>query len=269
MVEPAPRAPLRPLGTAEILDGAVRAVRRNPAAAFAMAVPLAVVRTTGFAAFEIASYHWSDAGVTQQLVHMVISAIFGTMLAGLLAPVFSADVLGSRIGAGAAWQQARGSVVALVALVLVVAAAQELGVVALFVGGAWLWGIWAVAGPALVVERLGPFAALGRSFQLTRTSFWRVWGIRTLRWVLTNVLALLITLPFSALAVAVTGTDVSNISSLGINEPTLFVVIVSIGAVLALSVTSPISAAVDSLLYADLRMRREGMDLVLATAVRA
>jgi hypothetical protein len=44
------------------------------------------------------------------------------------------------------------------------------------------------------------------------------------------------------------------------------VIITAIGGILASTVTRPVSAGVSVLLYTDLRMRREGLDLALRTA---
>jgi hypothetical protein len=147
---------------------------------------------------------------------------------------------------------------------LVVAVAQEAGVVALVVGGVWLWGVWAVAAPALVLERTGVVGALRRSSRLVRTAFWRTIGIRSLRWVLTGVLGLFVTLPFELLADYLTGTGVVDAATDGTSQPALYVTILCIGRLLAVALMSPISAAVDVLIYTDLRMRAEGMDIVLA-----
>ena len=69
---------------------------------------------------------------------------------------------------------------------MLVAVAEEAGLVALVVGGVWLWGVWAVAAPALLLEGVGPVRALRRSAQLVRGRFWRTWGVRALGWVLTS-----------------------------------------------------------------------------------
>jgi hypothetical protein len=46
-------------------------------------------------------------------------------------------------------------------------------------------------------------------------------------------------------------------------------VIGAIGSILAATVTRPISAGVNVLLYVDLRMRREGLDLTLREAAQS
>jgi hypothetical protein len=257
-------SPLRPLGVAEILDGAVRAVRRNLRAALALSAPVAIVRTVAAGALQYATIDSRNAAVWQLFGGLLTSLAFGTLLTGLLAPVFSADLLGQRLGAGAALARLRGRIAALVGLVALLTVAEEAGAVALVVGGVWLWGVWAVAAPALVLERTGVRGALKRSFALVRTQFWRTWGVRALGYVVTYVLTLFITLPFSALAAFISGTDVLDTATKGISDPGLFVTIVAVGSLLAITVTAPITSAIDVLLYTDLRVRREGMDIVLA-----
>lgn len=259
----APAVPLRPLGVAELLDTAVRLVRRNGRAAFTLAFPFAVVRAGLVTLLLLQTSQSKNFASVQLLVELFVSALFGTMLTGLLAPVFTGELLGRRVTGSQAVKSARTSVVALVAMSLVVAVAQEVGVVVLFVGGAWLWGIWAVAAPALVVERLGAVRALRRSFELVRADFWRTWGIRTLRWLLTTTLGFFITIPFTAIAAAVSGSNLFATDGPGISNPGVYVSIVAVGSLIATTVLTPIGAAVDSLLYLDLRMRREGMDLLL------
>lgn len=254
--------PLRPLGTAEVLDGAVRLVRANGRAVLAIAVPFAIVRSVLVGLAQYATLGDANASTWVALVGLVVAAGVGAVLTGLLTPIFSADVLGGRMPAGAAVRRVGRLTWGLVLLALVVTVAEGAGLVALVIGGAWLWGIWAVAAPALVSERIGPFRALSRSFHLVSGAFWRTWGIRALGWLLVSVLGLFVTLPAELLAGWVTGSKLFSTTS-GVVHPGLFVTIVAIGGVLSGAILAPVSSAIDVLLYTDLRMRREGMDIVL------
>ena len=49
-----------------------------------------------------------------------------------------------------------------------------LGTMAFFIPGAYLWGMWQLWLVALVVERLGPMAALRRSWHLMVGAWWRI-----------------------------------------------------------------------------------------------
>ena len=95
-------------------------------------------------------------------------------------------------------------------LAVLVTVAEGAGLAAFGVGGVFLWGVWAVAAPALVLERTTVRAALSRSRRLVEGTFWRVWGIRALGWVLTTVLGFFIALPFELLADYVTGAQAAR-----------------------------------------------------------
>jgi hypothetical protein len=263
-----PPAPIRPLGVAEILDGAVRLVRGNARAVMSIAVPFAVARTALAALLQYAEIEGSGAQVLTLLGTLLIGLALGTVLAGLLAPLFSSALIGRRIGAAESLRRVGArSVWRLVVLGLVVTVAQGAGLVALGAGGIYLWGVWVAAAPVLVLERTTVRGALGRSLHLVDGTFWRVWGVRALGWVLTTVLGFFLALPFELLAVYVTGADLFDTSG-GITHPALYVSIVSVGSLLSAAVVGPISSAVEVLLYTDLRMRKEGMDIVLGLPSR-
>ena len=255
-------AALRPLGVAEILDGAVRLVRRNARGALAISAPFAVLRAAFVGVLSYATVGSSGAATLSLLGSVLLGILVGTVLTGLLTPMFSSELLGARLSAEQSLRRVGRRAWPLVGLAVVATVAQGAGLVALAVGGIWLWGIWAVAAPALVAERTGLLDALRRSARLVSGTFWRAWGIRALGWVLTSVLSLLITVPFQALASWLVNYNPFDSGS-GVNNAGLYVAVTSIGGVISLTLFAPISAAIDVLLYTDLRMRKEGMDIVL------
>jgi hypothetical protein len=260
--------PLRPLGVAELLDGSFRAIRRNPMAMFAPAAVIAVVRVAATAGLQLGAYRFLDTVALELLTTFVISAVLGTVLSGILAAVVTQDVLGVRITARQALTRLRGRMWALIGLALTVTAVEVLGLVALVVPGIWLWGLWAVAVPALVVERTTVRGALRRSRQLVAGMWWRVWGIRALGYLLAMLLSTIVSVPFLALASAVTGSG-GLLPDPNSSSSATYVLIISVGTVLAATLTEPIRAGIDALLYVDLRMRREGLDIVIQQAARA
>lgn len=260
--------PLRPLGVAEILDGSFRAIRRNPAAMVGPAAVIAVVRVAAVAGLQLGAYRFLNTVVLELLATFVISAVLGAVLGGLLAAVVTQDVLGVRITARQAVSRVRGRLWALLGLAVTVTVLETLGLVALTVPGIWLWGLWAVAVPALVVERTTVRGALGRSRQLVAGLWWRVWGIRALGYLVAMLLGAVVSVPFLALASAITGSG-GLLPDPNSGSSATYVLIVSVGSVLSATLTEPIRAAIDALLYVDLRMRREGLDIVLQQAARA
>lgn len=256
-------APLRPLGVGEVLDGAVRLARRNARSVLVVSVPFAVVVTLADALLEYSAInHSKDATTFVAVGTLIIAAGLGAVLTGLLAPLYSSDLLGSRISIGESLRRVGGRSVLLFVLGLVLAISEGAGLVACLAGGVWLWGIWAVAAPTFALERVGIRKALGRSRALVHGTFWRVWGIRALGWFVTYVLMQLIQLPFLALAAKLTNVDFLD-SDPHTSNAALYVAIVSAGQLIGAALLSPVTSAIEVLLYTDLRMRKEGMDIVL------
>lgn len=92
-----PAVPLRPLGVAELLDGAIRTVRYNARTSFALALPVAVVRASIVAVVAYHAVGKQDLAIVQILASVFVSAMFGTLLAGLLAPAYTDEMLGHRL----------------------------------------------------------------------------------------------------------------------------------------------------------------------------
>jgi hypothetical protein len=70
--------------------------------------------------------------------------------------------------------------------------ATTLGTMAFFVPGAYLWGMWQLWLVALVVERLGPIAALRRSWQLMSGAWWRITTFITVVFIVVFLLAVML-----------------------------------------------------------------------------
>jgi hypothetical protein len=224
-------------------------------------------------------------------VSLVLAFIVDTVLTGLLTVVIGRSVLGHKITAGEAWQIARPRMAALIgatllipliliglwaayAIVLVILAVLHapgaligglavLGAIAGIILTIWFTIMFRMAAQVVVLEREGPVRALGRSWRLVRGSFWRVLGITLLAGLIVVVTAGVLQIPFSLVA-AMAGGGNSLLPSTGGNVAGIL--ISAVGGVVAGAVARPISAGVAVLLYVDLRMRREGLDLVLQTA---
>jgi hypothetical protein len=256
-------APLRPLGVTEILDAALRLARRNARSVLVVSVPYALVATLATALLQYGTIASKDATTIAAIGALLVSAGVGAVLTGLLAPLYSSDLLGAPITIGQSLRRVGRRCIPLFLLGLLIAVCAGAGLLACVVGGVWLWGIWAVAAPAFTVERLGVGAALGRSRALVSGTFWRVWGIRALGWLLVYILTQLITLPFQVAALLATDADPLSTTGGG-SQAGLYVAILSAGQLITAALLSPVASAIDVLLYTDLRMRKEGMDIVLA-----
>jgi hypothetical protein len=201
-------------------------------------------------------------------------------------------VLGRTTGLGAAWRAGRiGAVLAaagllvllvvgplvLLVVVVVVLALAHLTPLAVLIGifgsiGAvvfepLVWVRLSLTMPAMVLEQVSPVAAIRRSWQLSRGSFWRLFGIRALTFIIVTVAAYVLTIPFAIGAVMIGGGSLNPFGAAATASLTALI-IVAIGGIVAATVTRPISAGVNALLYLDLRMRREGLDLTLRDAAQ-
>ncbi|MCS3780436.1 DUF2076 domain-containing protein [Tsukamurella ocularis] len=117
-----------------------------------------------------------------------------------------------------------------------------------------------LAYPAVVVEQLGPIAALKRGFELQRPGFWRVLGILLLTYLITGIVTIVVSIPFGIVSVLV--DDGAGLETLAGSTVT-GLAIAGIGAVIGQVLTVPFLAGVQTLLYVDQRTRNEQFDQVL------
>lgn len=268
---------LRPLLLGEILDGAVQLIRQAPRVVLGLSAAVAVVGqllTLGLALAAVRGGFSSGPagdtvtigiGGTSGIAGFVINGLLQLVLAGMLTAVAAELVLGREVSLAATWQRVRPLLWRLVVGASLATLMPYLGLIALLVGGVFLWVTFALTTPALVLERLGPLQALRRSFHLALPDFWRVLGIRLLAFVIAGLIASVITLPVVVGIAAVAGLGLVG-SSTG---TVLLVVATSIAGIVASTITAPFTAGVDALLYIDRRMRSEGLDIRLRDAVQA
>src|SRR5205823_11935998 len=166
------------------------------------------------------------------------------------------DVLGRRTSIRDVTRAVRPRLGALLAAAVLAGVLPYLGLLALVAPGVLLWGAWSLSTPALIVEGLGPFRALRRSWRLVVPTFWRVWGIRALSVLIGLLMQLMLVLPFVVVA--------SGLASLGSGDHSgelPLVVLGVVGSTVAGTVVSPFLAGVLALLYVDRRMRAEALDI--------
>jgi hypothetical protein len=213
------------------------------------------------------------------------------ILTGLLTVVIGRGVLGRKLSMGEAWQLALPRLPAIigaialtalcvvapwaaVAVLVVILALAHITAAAIVVGALggiasicltiWLSVMLSLATPAVVLERQGPAGALVRSWRLVRRSFWRVFGILLLAAIIVFFASLVLQVPFSIVETLAGGSG--GIFGLAAARTVAAVIIGSVGSIVAGAVTRPISAGVTVLLYVDMRMRKEGLDLALQSA---
>jgi hypothetical protein len=114
----------------------------------------------------------------------------------------------------------------------------------------WVLIRWAVDTPALFAEGIGPVKALGRSWFLTRDTWWRTLGILLLVGLMVSLIQTALGALFTGIAALIPGVSDDIRAGLVTTVATLIGALV--GAISPIAIT---------LLYLDLRVRKEGLDL--------
>lgn len=144
-----------------------------------------------------------------------------------------------------------------------------LGGFALLVVGLWIGTKLSLVPSALMLERLSLRLAIARSWALTNQAFWRTFGIQALVWVILWIASSVVTAPFSVIAPLLALLIDPNNTGSGI-AVSIGVYILQLVVTLVISaITAVIQTAASALIYLDLRMRKEGLDLELTRYVEA
>jgi hypothetical protein len=205
----------------------------------------------------------------------------GVLLSGMLAVVVGRAVFGSTIGPGEAWARIRGRLPALIGLVALECVALVIlsGLVGLIIAAVgastnaaaavlialplapaaiatavYFYTVLSFAPVLIVLERLPAIDAITRSFTLIRNSFWRVFGIQLLTWLVVALIAGAVAAPFDFVGHLLMGPSGSALMGATVG---------AVGAAIGRIITAPFSAGVVVLLYTDRRIRAEAFDLVL------
>jgi Membrane domain of glycerophosphoryl diester phosphodiesterase len=231
------------------------------------------------------------AQFTLGLLSLLMSAYGTLLLAGFLGPVVSRTLFGQPASLRRVWRDTRpafarllctaavvlvlsilGAVLPLLPFVLLLAGdgPPVAGVLAAIVGFpvalvlmVWLYVLWVLALPAVVLERRTVVGALGRAYQLSRRGWWRTCGTLLLALLITIFMGFLaLRIPFLFLQMLLFAND-GNSALLG------SLAVDTLGRIVSWSLITPFDAGVIALLYVDRRMRREGFDLDVQTRNRS
>jgi hypothetical protein len=146
-----------------------------------------------------------------------------------------------------------------IAVSIAVAVLLGLGAVALWL---WLYTKLSIVPSILVLEGATIRAAVARSWRLTDGFFWRTFGAQALVTVIVTVAIQVITTPISFLqfvGVLLDPNDTGTAIAVTVGVQILTLAVSIMGGAISAFVTSALVA----LIYIDLRMRKEGLDLVL------
>jgi hypothetical protein len=129
-----------------------------------------------------------------------------------------------------------------------------LAVIVAIVGTFYLAASWLIAPVIVVVEKMGPLAALSRSWRLSEGNRWRIIGIQALLGILNLVLSILIAGIFGALDAGGGETGQLGVATVVEN-------LVNFASTI---IWAPVEWIAFTVLYYDLRVRKEAFDLQLA-----
>ncbi|HEV2074792.1 MAG TPA: hypothetical protein VGR10_00975, partial [Thermoleophilaceae bacterium] len=269
-MEASPGQPLRPLNFGEVLDVSLNVVVKNLkpllAAVAVVVVPVQILSTVVLlstvpdlffdpAAAEDPESLALDAGQTAAAIGgFTVTIVFGLVGTVLATGACFKAISDAYLGEPPSWREslhfALRRLRQLLWVTLLYGVLTTLAVVLLVVPAVYLWVAWAVAIPAVLVEDVRGRRALGRSFRLIRGRWWASFGILLIGFLIAAVVQVVVGLAFGLVTLLAPESLLVNVLGNGI------------GTALAAVLATPIQAAFIAILYFDLRVRKEGFDLL-------
>lgn len=238
------------------------------------------------------------------LASALISLVSGAVLQGFIVVEVARETLGQKLTVRSLWHLCKSRVWALIGWALILTAAWivaflllALGVVLLSLLGTagaifaillavfgliaiGLLAVWLVTKVALVpcavvLEKLPIRLAVRRSWSLTQGNFWKTFGVIALIFLIVSVVQEIVTAPVSLIggfaAAVLSPTSISPDSTAALTQTftSPITIIASIVGIVVGAILYVAQASAVSLLYIDLRMRKEGLDLKLVRYVEA
>lgn len=266
--------PLRPLGLGEILDGAITTMRTYPRATLGFAaVVAAVTQLLSFFLLDtlirdastLVTQEDFDAFAAEAVTFVILLALIGVLasliLSGCLTAVIGQAVLGRPVSLSEAWSRVRPRIWALIGTALLGMLIVIGGLLLAVLPGIYFLVAFSLATPALILEGQSVTKSLRRSWDLVKGSWWRIFGILLLTYIIAGIVGQILEIPFASIAGG-------GLGALGADEArqltTSDLAWASFAGVVSSTITGPFLAGVTVLLYVDRRMRREGLDVTLA-----
>jgi len=258
---------LRPLGIGEILDAGIKLFLRHwrPLVLSVVGLILPVQILSALVTASVAPEQFdltsTETGVEEGeeaefLVGQGVIALLSVISVLLATAVCFKAVADAYLGVEPEWRRslrfAVGRIGGLFGVAIVGGILVALATVALVVPGVWLFVSYSVAVPAMLLERIGAINALRRSFRLVRGRWWPTAGVLLIGYLLIGILGALVTGVIMVIPSLVAEGN-TLVGALG----------AVVGGTVGTVLTTPYSAAVVTLLYFDLRVRKEGLDLQL------
>jgi hypothetical protein len=258
---------LRPLGVGEVLDASFKVVRQSfktlVMCVLVVALPLNIVNTLIAASTSENPFNLdieidgtsasSDVSSGTAAAGGLLTGLLSLVLTTLAAAACYRAVSAAYLGENPTWQDslrfAAQRLGPLVWLSILYVIALIIPFILLILPGIWLAVAWSLSYPALLHEGLGGSKALGRSFKLVRGRWWPTFGALLVMYLIVIVIS-------AVLGFILGAALISNLD----NEALAAVLYTLVNTASSL-VTLPLVAAVVTIIYFDLRVRKEGFDL--------
>src|SRR5487761_190264 len=191
------------------------------------------------------------AGIGVALLVVVLSFILTGV--GQAATIFAVSdlYLGRPVGIRGSFRQVRGHVLQVLGVIFLVGLLVGAGLILLIIPGIILACRTGVAVPAAMLEDEGPATAIGRSMKLTKGFAMDMFLIFLLTWVLAIAAAVILQLPFALMA----ATPHPHVLPFGL------MVLQYVTTFISQVLIAPVGAIAFSLMYYNLRVRKEAFDL--------
>jgi hypothetical protein len=253
---------LRPLGVGEILDAGFKIYKARfrtlilcvlaPVVLF-VALDLLLRASVIDDAFDPAASRGAQAGT--ELAALLASGVISSVLSLLALAACTRAVAGAYLGEDVDWRHsirfALVRLLPLVAALIVTLLAGTVGLILLVIPGIYVLVRLAVVVPALLMEDRGAAGAVKRSWELVKGRWWPTFAVVVITLLLVGIISAI--LQGLVVAPILAGADSELVGAL----------LTGLGQIVANVFTLPLQAAVITILYFDLRVRKEGLDLQL------
>jgi len=259
---------LRPLQVGEILDAGIKVYVRNartlmgltalvvvPFQTLSAVILLSTVSTASevphgsFASIGTrSSAHSTSLGANAVLT--ITSLLVTSLTTAACVKAVSDAYLDHPTGVAVSLRFALRRLLPVVWLEILTVVLLVLAFIAFVIPGIWLYAAWSVATPVLLVEGTGAWRALSRSFRLVRGRWWATAGVLIVAEIMVGLLG-------AAVEALLVGVFLSG------GSVVVVVLLVSLAAAVSAVLTRPFTASIRTVLYYDLRVRKEGYDVEL------
>jgi hypothetical protein len=272
---------LRPLGVGEILDVGIKIYMRNALTLFKIVVFVVLPAQILVNIAEISALpsnvtlqSGSGGGVSpfggtmvqdgtitgHQLTVLLVGFIAAFLIQFVAARFAQAGcfraIADAYLGEEVSWRSSLGFALrrlpAIVGLSILSGIIVGLATLLCVIPGIYFYVAFSVAVPVLLVEGAGPSRSLGRSRELVQGRWWGTLGVTAVGYFLVTIVSL--TISGLVVGVAFAAPARNTVSGFVLN---------TLSATLGSMIATPAAAAFITVLYIDLRVRKEGFDLLL------